>query len=163
MTEKPKQLKYVIAGIVAVLIVAGVFYSVYHTSDPSMKLEGTYHLSKDQITVKTFNVTSSGQTFNIKTQGSINATGYFALLVMPSNYTNQFKASLEGNFTISHLQVISTNNSEILGLISVNPGSFLSTVSLAQSKPLSSGEYNVLMINLTGSNNTVSINTVISY
>ncbi|MFG1450547.1 MAG: hypothetical protein AAE983_07925 [Thermoplasmataceae archaeon] len=163
MTEKPKQLKYVIAGIVAVLIVAGVFYSVYHTSDPSMKLEGTYHLSKDQITVKTFNVTSSGQTFNIKTQGSINATGYFALLVMPSNYTNQFKASLEGNFTISHLQSISTNNSEILGLISVNLGSFLSTVSLVQSKPLSSGEYNVLMINLTGSNNTVSMNTVISY
>lgn len=88
MVEKSRRLKYIVIGIVVIFIFAGVLYSVYHTTDPSLKLNGTFHMSPDQIMMKTFNVTSSGATFNIVAKGPINATGYFALLVTASDYTN---------------------------------------------------------------------------
>ena len=158
----------VVALVLVILTGAGITYA-YETmrNDSSLTFNGTYNIAPDSYIEKTFNVSVSGHSFNIETVNDIKAKNDFALLVLPDSYAGKFINALTGNYTLtfvsSYFMKLRQNSTEVMGLLPVKPGESVGGLTFYPPEYIESGEYCVFLINLSGQNNSVSMDIIITY
>lgn len=81
---------------------------------------------------------------------------------MKSSYAGQFMSGLHSNFNLNTAENISTNNSNVPGMIAVNPATFLKTA-LIGSTSTQADHYEIILINFSGILNSVTMNVGIHY
>lgn len=158
----------IIAMVLVVLVGAGISYAYEMTRDNgSLTFKGTYSIPPDSYLEKTFNVSVSGHYFNIETVNGTRAKDDFALLVLPGSYAGKFTDALAGNYTLnfvsSYFKNLRQNTTEAIGLLPGIPGGVVGGSTFDPPEYIESGEYCVFLINLSDQNNSVSMDTVITY
>ena len=161
--------KLVVVALVLVIITGSGITYAYETirNDSSLKLNGTYNIAPDSYIEKTFNVSVSGHYFNIETVNGTKAKNDFALPVLPDSLAGEFINALTGNYTMkfvsSYFTKLRQNSTEVMGLLPVKPGESVGGLTFYPPEYIESGEYCVFLINLSGQNNSVSMDIIITY
>ncbi|MCL5802816.1 MAG: hypothetical protein M1529_03245, partial [Candidatus Thermoplasmatota archaeon] len=83
------------------------------------------------------------------------------------SYAGKFINALTGNYTLtfvsSYFMKLRQNSTEVMGLLPVKPGESVGGLTFYPPEYIESGEYCVFLINLSGQNNSVSMDIIITY
>lgn len=161
MSLRSSRIKFAVVALVVLIVAVGVYYEVAGVVDPVLNINHTYDMSAHQIITEEFNVSSTSDHFSLVIKKNIVASHDFALVILPSNDTQQFTSSLKGNFTLSYAESIS-NSSYVNVIVPYNPMQFLSTT-MEYSSIIEKGQYSILLINFSNVNNTVKLDVSVHY